>query len=275
MAAIEVRQVSKRFGALQALAGIDLEIDEGEFFGLLGPNGAGKTTLISILAGLARANTGSVRIMGHDVALDYRGARRALGLAHPFQSQRDCRRVDFGDGRKIDRVGALTEMFLGLQDQSGHRVERYGALEHQHLAFASNHPGHTDNFVCRIVDCPARKIRKGAPSPLFNFPEPDEPESNGLPSIDATALWISDRCNCATVRNPETYTKPNSSPESSTVNSYVTKVSGLPLSGAAILRDQHLDQAVDSRFPHLRREVLAIVGDQGHAVDLDVVDFPS
>src|SRR3990172_5404507 len=131
---------------------------------------------------------------------------RALGLAHPFQSQRDCRRVDFGDGRKIDRVGALTEMFLGLQDQSGHRVERHGALEHQHLAFASNHPGHTDNFVCRIVDCPARKIRKGAPSPLFNFPEPDEPESNGLPSSDATALWISDRCNCATVRNPETYT---------------------------------------------------------------------
>ena len=76
MAAIEVRQVSKHFGALQALASIDLEIGEGEFFGLLGPNGAGKTTLISILAGLARADTGSVRIMGHDVSIDYRGARR-------------------------------------------------------------------------------------------------------------------------------------------------------------------------------------------------------
>ena len=102
MAAIEVRQVSKRFGALQALAGIDLEIDEGEFFGLLGPNGAGKTTLISILAGLARANTGSVRIMGHDVVLDYRGARRALGVVpqelvfDPFFTVREALRIQSG-----------------------------------------------------------------------------------------------------------------------------------------------------------------------------------
>jgi ABC-2 type transport system ATP-binding protein len=102
MAAIEVRQVSKHFGALQALAGIDLEIDEGEFFGLLGPNGAGKTTLISILAGLARADTGSVRIMGHDVALDYRGARRALGVVpqelvfDPFFTVRETLRNQSG-----------------------------------------------------------------------------------------------------------------------------------------------------------------------------------
>ena len=102
MAAIEVRQVSKHFGALQALVGIDLEIDEGEFFGLLGPNGAGKTTLISILAGLARANTGSARIMGHDVTLDYRGARRALGVVpqelvfDPFFTVREALRIQSG-----------------------------------------------------------------------------------------------------------------------------------------------------------------------------------
>jgi ABC-2 type transport system ATP-binding protein len=116
MAAIEVRQVSKRFGALQALAGIDLEIGEGEFFGLLGPNGAGKTTLISILAGLARANSGSVRIMGHDVALDYRGARRALGVVpqelvfDPFFTVREALRMQSGyfgmraNDRWIDEV---------------------------------------------------------------------------------------------------------------------------------------------------------------------------
>ena len=102
MAAIEVRQVSKRFGALQALASIDLEIREGEFFGLLGPNGAGKTTLISILAGLARADTGSVRIMGHDVSIDYRGARRALGVVpqelvfDPFFTVREALRIQSG-----------------------------------------------------------------------------------------------------------------------------------------------------------------------------------
>jgi len=122
MAAIEVRQVSKQFGALQALAGIDLEIDEGEFFGLLGPNGAGKTTLISILAGLARANTGSVRIMGHDVALDYRGARRALGVVpqelvfDPFFTVRETLRIQSGyfglraNDRWIDEVMASLDL---------------------------------------------------------------------------------------------------------------------------------------------------------------------
>ncbi len=79
-AAIELRDVHKRFGDLHALSGIDLEIPQGEFFGLLGPNGAGKTTLISVLAGLVRADRGSARVMGHDVRADYRAARRALGV---------------------------------------------------------------------------------------------------------------------------------------------------------------------------------------------------
>jgi ABC-2 type transport system ATP-binding protein len=122
MAAIEVRQVSKHFGALQALAGIDLEIGEGEFFGLLGPNGAGKTTLISILAGLARANTGSVRIMGHDVSLDYRGARRSLGVVpqelvfDPFFTVRETLRIQSGyfgmrsNDRWIDEIIASLDL---------------------------------------------------------------------------------------------------------------------------------------------------------------------
>src|SRR6476659_8657421 len=78
--AIEVQQVHKRFGAVHALTGVDLRIEPGEFFGLLGPNGAGKTTLISILAGLARADSGTLSVMGHDVGRDYRLTRRALGV---------------------------------------------------------------------------------------------------------------------------------------------------------------------------------------------------
>jgi ABC-2 type transport system ATP-binding protein len=78
--AIEVRQVHKRFGALHALNGIDLEIHTGEFFALLGPNGAGKTTLINIIAGLTLASSGSVRVKGHDVVAGYREARRMLGV---------------------------------------------------------------------------------------------------------------------------------------------------------------------------------------------------
>lgn len=78
--AIEVKQVRKRFGTLYALGGVDLEIHAGEFFALLGPNGAGKTTLINIIAGLALASSGSVKVMGHDVVGDYREARRILGV---------------------------------------------------------------------------------------------------------------------------------------------------------------------------------------------------
>ena len=101
-AAIELHDVHKRFGELQALSGIDLDIRQGEFFGLLGPNGAGKTTLISILAGLVRADRGSVRVMGHDVRADYRAARRSLGVVpqelvfDPFFSVRETLRIQSG-----------------------------------------------------------------------------------------------------------------------------------------------------------------------------------
>jgi ABC-2 type transport system ATP-binding protein len=101
-AAVEVVAVARRFGAVQALAGVDLTVTEGEFFGLLGPNGAGKTTLISILAGLTRADRGSARILGHDVVADYRAARRALGVVpqelvfDPFFTVRETLRFQSG-----------------------------------------------------------------------------------------------------------------------------------------------------------------------------------
>jgi ABC-2 type transport system ATP-binding protein len=78
--AIVLSGVTKRFGELTALEGVDLTIDRGEIFALLGPNGAGKTTLISIVAGLMRATSGTVSVLGHDVVRDYRKCRRALGL---------------------------------------------------------------------------------------------------------------------------------------------------------------------------------------------------
>jgi len=100
--AIRLQGVAKRYGALQALAGVDLEVRQGEFFGLLGPNGAGKTTLISALAGLVRADSGTLEVMGHDVVRDYRNARRALGVVpqelvfDPFFSVRELLRIQSG-----------------------------------------------------------------------------------------------------------------------------------------------------------------------------------
>lgn len=78
--AVSISRVEKCFGALRALAGVSLQVAEGEFFGLLGPNGAGKTTLISCLAGLTRPDSGTLSVMGHDVRSDYRSARRQLGV---------------------------------------------------------------------------------------------------------------------------------------------------------------------------------------------------
>jgi ABC-2 type transport system ATP-binding protein len=102
MAAIQITNVEKRYGSLQALGGVSLTIEEGEFFGLLGPNGAGKTTLISILAGLNRADAGSVSIHGHDVVTDYREARKRLGVVpqelvfDPFFTVRETLRMQSG-----------------------------------------------------------------------------------------------------------------------------------------------------------------------------------
>ena len=100
--AVEIVKVARRFGSIQALAGVDLVVEAGEFFGLLGPNGAGKTTLISILAGLTRADAGAARVLGHDVVEDYRNARRLLGVVpqelvfDPFFTVRETLEIQSG-----------------------------------------------------------------------------------------------------------------------------------------------------------------------------------
>jgi ABC-2 type transport system ATP-binding protein len=102
MTALQITDVKKRYQSLQALGGVSLAIEEGEFFGLLGPNGAGKTTLISIIAGLNRADAGSVKIHGHDVVSDYRAARMKLGVVpqelvfDPFFTVRETLRMQSG-----------------------------------------------------------------------------------------------------------------------------------------------------------------------------------
>ena len=78
--AIQVNNVSKSYGSLQALKNVSLSIRQGEFFGLLGPNGAGKSTLINALAGLLRVDSGTLAVLGHDVRSGYRLARQNLGV---------------------------------------------------------------------------------------------------------------------------------------------------------------------------------------------------
>ena len=80
-AILEIEGLTKVYaGGLKALDDVDLTIRKGEIFALLGPNGAGKTTLIGAVCGLVRPTSGSIRTFGHDLATDWRDARRRIGL---------------------------------------------------------------------------------------------------------------------------------------------------------------------------------------------------
>src|SRR5580692_10782365 len=79
--ALSISGLTKTYASgLQALNGVDLEIERGEIFALLGPNGAGKTTLINIVCGIVTPTAGRVVADGHDIARDYRAARWQIGL---------------------------------------------------------------------------------------------------------------------------------------------------------------------------------------------------
>lgn len=86
MKILEAERLSKRFGGLTAIAGLNVEVEQGEILGLIGPNGAGKTTLFNLFSGALRADTGVVRFKGHDITRlkPHRIARR--GLTRTFQS---------------------------------------------------------------------------------------------------------------------------------------------------------------------------------------------
>jgi ABC-2 type transport system ATP-binding protein len=125
--AIKIEQLHKYFGNLHALKGIDLTIEQGEFFALLGPNGAGKSTLINLLAGLLRPTQGKLSVMGFDVGCQYQQARHALGVVpqelvfDPFFNVREMLRFQagyFGLGRENDAwVDEIIEC-LGLTDKA-------------------------------------------------------------------------------------------------------------------------------------------------------------
>jgi ABC-2 type transport system ATP-binding protein len=80
--ALQIEDLYKRYPTgTEALRGVSLEIEDGEFFGLLGPNGAGKSTLIHCTTGLAQTTSGSIHVFGHDALDHYEEARLAVGLA--------------------------------------------------------------------------------------------------------------------------------------------------------------------------------------------------
>ena len=136
MTAISFDAVSKTFqtprGPLQALDGVSLSVQEGEFFGLLGPNGAGKTTLISILAGLTQASSGRTQVLGCDVQTQAAQARRLLGVVpqelvfDPFFNVREALRFQsgyFGIRKNDAWIDELLHC-LGLSDKANSNMRQ-------------------------------------------------------------------------------------------------------------------------------------------------------
>jgi ABC-2 type transport system ATP-binding protein len=84
--AIRARGLVKRFGDLQAVAGIDLDVPRGTIFAILGPNGAGKTTLMRMLATLTRPDAGTAAVMGYDLRVEPDEVRAAIAITGQFAS---------------------------------------------------------------------------------------------------------------------------------------------------------------------------------------------
>ena len=81
MKALDIKGLAKTYkGGVQALKGIDLSVEEGDFFALLGPNGAGKSTTIGIISSLVNKSEGSVEIFEHDLATDIVNAKYLKNL---------------------------------------------------------------------------------------------------------------------------------------------------------------------------------------------------
>jgi ABC-2 type transport system ATP-binding protein len=120
--AIAVSGLRKAFGDKTVLDGIDLDVPAGAVFSLLGPNGAGKTTTVNVLTTLMKADGGTVRVAGHDVATETKAVRAVIGVTGQFaavdelltgqenlQLMADLKRLDSGEGRRV--VAELLERF--------------------------------------------------------------------------------------------------------------------------------------------------------------------
>jgi ABC-2 type transport system ATP-binding protein len=146
MDAIAVEGLTKRYGAVQALAGVSFAVRQGEIFALLGPNGAGKSTTVRILVTLSRPDGGGATVAGHDVAHEPAAVRRAIGyVAQESGVDREATgrenlllqgRVHGLRGRALrSRVDELLTL-LGLADAAGRIVSGYSGGMRRRLDIA-------------------------------------------------------------------------------------------------------------------------------------------
>jgi len=136
---LQARAVTKRFGGVAALQGVDLDIRKGEILGVIGPNGAGKTTFVNCISGLDRPTSGTILFKGREITKMPSYAIGRLGLARTFQVVKPLRQLNvidnvaigamFGAGGKRRTTGQARERAEQVLEQLGlkHRREHLAA----------------------------------------------------------------------------------------------------------------------------------------------------
>jgi ABC-2 type transport system ATP-binding protein len=145
--AIQATDLVRRFGEVEAVRGVSLEVGEGEIYGFLGPNGAGKSTIVRILVTLLHPTSGTGAVLGHDVVTERTTVRRLIGVAlqeaglDPKQTGRELLTLQgklYGlrGGVLTGQVGEVTE-WVGLTDAIDRRIQTYSGGMKRRLDLAS------------------------------------------------------------------------------------------------------------------------------------------
>jgi daunorubicin resistance ABC transporter ATP-binding subunit len=172
--AIEVQGLSKRFGDVVALDGLELKVAAGTVFGLLGPNGAGKTTLVRVLATLLEPTAGHASVLGHDVVAEPLAVRRRIGLAGQFAAVD----VELTGRENLEMIGRLCRLPApDARSRAEELLERFGLVE-----AADRRAGTYSGGMRRRLDLAAGLI--GRP-PVVLLDEP----TTGLDPASRQELW--------------------------------------------------------------------------------------
>lgn len=140
-AIVSVDGLRKRYGPIEAVAGVTFDVRQGEIFALLGPNGAGKTTTVEILEGLRSADEGSANVAGVDVRKDPAGVKARIGVqlqssAFPenFLAREIVDLFALFYGRSVDSMSLLRA--VGLEDKARQKSEKLSGGQRQRLSIA-------------------------------------------------------------------------------------------------------------------------------------------